>query len=469
MAAEKIYDAVFVGSSLISLAAAAVLAKRGKSVLFFDAADSKQDLPSSVFHFTLGPLLSLGFEEGGAMEGFFSELSLPIPNLKKKGFLFRKVDPLLQVVQSRHRVNLSLQRDDCIDDIKREFGGQVQQVKAFLDLIEKEHALFYSHIGRFSQIEIQGFGDRLTAWREKHHFLRSMRLQEKKSATSFLSPFSFDRDFLEFLSLQTRLAFGKNISDVSAYQLITLIAGLQKGGVRVIGGSPSLVEFFLKLIREWGGEVVQGKNILKVETERKKATGVVLQEGLSYQGRHLVVVESPTRGAARFYFTLRNEWIPAPMKENLIMTWGESVPEGAEDIVIVRLSLAEEEANFPPGVRGLSVTCPLLPGKGLADIRVDLLKTALLERLSWLIPFSRSKLQEAIRESGQNNLPLFPDSLEREWVENSKEVSNGILRYLRPRKTDNVFLIQNDLSGQIGWGSHFLSAMALAETIGRSR
>ncbi|HZR46656.1 MAG TPA: NAD(P)-binding protein, partial [Candidatus Manganitrophaceae bacterium] len=199
MRENKKFDAVFVGSSLVSLAAAVALAKRGRSVALLDRPDDLASrVPDPTFHFSLGPFLYLGFEEGGAAEGFFSELALPIPTLKKKGLSYKKNIPYLQVVQARHRVDLHLQKEDYLDELKREFGGQLQQIKTFLETIEKEEALLYPYIGKFSQVELSGLGDRLNAWRQRLQFLQAVRNHQKKSATEFLAPFEFQPDFIEY-------------------------------------------------------------------------------------------------------------------------------------------------------------------------------------------------------------------------------------------------------------------------------
>ncbi|MDC4203340.1 MAG: hypothetical protein MPW17_02430 [Candidatus Manganitrophus sp.] len=75
MTERKKYDAVFAGCSLTSLAAAAALAKRGRSVLVL--AGTEVHFPSPLFRFAQGPLLYLGFEEGGRWK--VSSRSFPSP------------------------------------------------------------------------------------------------------------------------------------------------------------------------------------------------------------------------------------------------------------------------------------------------------------------------------------------------------------------------------------------------------
>ena len=469
MRENKKFDAVFVGSSLVSLAAAVALAKRGRSVALLDRPDDLASrVPDPTFHFSLGPFLYLGFEEGGAAEGFFSELALPIPTLKKKGLSYKKNIPYLQVVQARHRVDLHLQKEDYLDELKREFGGQLQQIKTFLETIEKEEALLYPYIGKFSQVELSGLGDRLNAWRQRLQFLQTVRNHQKKSATEFLAPFEFQPDFIEYLNLLSLFAFRKPLTEISSYDLILLISGLQKGGVRMVGGYFTLLDFFRKLIKEHGGEIIENGKVLRADLSGKKVDGLFLEGGALLSGHHLILTQAPSNAAVTFYFTIRRDWIPSPMKESILMTWGEEVPPDAEDILILRLSLPEEEKEFPPGYRGLAVTCVLRSNVSAEAVRLEEIKSRLLARLQWLIPFSKSEIKEVPHRSAAADL-FFPFELEKSWNENSKKISKGVLAYLQPKEAKNVFILPSDLSGHLGWGSAFLAAVTLTDLIEGNR
>lgn len=468
MRENKKFDAVFVGSSLVSLAAAVALAKRGKSVALVDRPDPASRILDPAFDFSVGPFLYLGFEEGGAAEGFFSELALPIPTLKKKGLSYKRNVPYLQMVQARHRVDLHIQKEDYLDELKREFGSELQQIKAFLESIEKEETLLYPYLGKFSQVELSGLTDRLAAWRQRLQFLQTVRNHQKKSATEFLAPFSFQPDFIEYLNLLSFFAFRKSLSKISSYDLILLVSGLQKGGVRMIGGAFTLLDFFRKLIKEHGGEIFEGGKVVRVDLGGKKAEGIFLETGALLSGHHLIVTGAPVHAIVPFYFTVRKDAIPSPMRETILMTWGDEVPSGAEDVLILRLSLPEEEKDFPAGYRGLAVTCLLRPDVPPEAARLEEMKAKLLGRLQWLIPFSKSEIKEVPHRNSVGD-PFFPAETEKGWNENAKTVSKGALAYVQPKEAKNVFVLPSDLSEHLGWGSSFLAAMTLTELIEGNR
>lgn len=473
---NKHYDAVFIGSALVSLSAAALLSKRGRSVCFLDTTDMmERSVPDAAFYYTLGPYLYFGFEKGGAMEGFFSELGLPIPNLRKDGLIYQKCNPSLQVVQSSHRLNVYSKKEDYSDELKREFGKQIHQIKSYLEEVERIDCLLYPFLGRFSQLELQGVGDRLNEWGQRRDFLSALGRHQRKPALDFLKPYLFDKAFLEYLDLHALFAYRKHLSDISAYELIILVSGLQRGGVRVIGGCRTVIHFLRNLILRWGGEILQRKRVLNVEMKGKRIVeGLRLDDGSLLRGRQFIVSQSEKDSALHFYYHIQGKCIPFPMKETLVMTWGTAPPKDFIDVLIVRLSLPQEEEGFSEGLRGLSVTAIIQPGAQVDPSRAEDLKKRVLDRLHWLIPFSNMTIKEAgettLQQSGApEEKGLLSSEFEHRFRDSAKPVSSGLLNYLQPRAWKNVFLFPSDFSEDIGWGASFLAAKRLADVIEKSK
>ncbi|HIE64531.1 MAG: hypothetical protein ABGX83_02820 [Nitrospira sp.] len=474
---NKYYDVVFIGSTLVSLATAALLAKKGQSVCFLDTTDLlESSVPDATFYYTLGPYLYFGFERGGAMEGFFSKLGLPIPNLKRDGLFYHRSNPSLQVVQSSHRLNVYSKKEDYADELKREFGKQIRHIKSCLEEVEHVDRLFYPFLGRFSQLELRGFGDRLNEWGQRRDFSNALGRHQRKSALYFLAPYPFDKAFLEYLDLHALFAYRKKLAEISSYELITLISGLQRGGVRVLGGCRTVIHFLQRLIEKWGGEVLHRKKVSDIEMAGKRLVeGIRLDDGSLLRGRKFIVSQSENDAVLHFYYHIQAELIPSPMKETLIMTWGSAPPKGFFDALIVRLSLAQEEEGFPSGLRGLSVTAIMQPGSHIDSTHSDHVKERVLDRLHWLIPFSKMSIKEIGRSAplqksdslvGRRSLS---SELERRLRQNTKSVSNGILNYLQPREGKNLFLLPSDFSNPVGGGASFLAAKSLADKIEKSK
>ncbi|MFQ5579292.1 MAG: hypothetical protein ACE5FZ_01655 [Nitrospiria bacterium] len=473
---NKHYDAVFIGSTLVSLATAAFLSKKGRSVCFLDTTDLMEaTVPDAAFYYTLGPCLYFGFEEGGAMEGFFSELGLPIPNLRKNGLIYHKCNPALQVILPSHRLNVYTQKEDYGDELKREFGKQIQDIKSCLEEVAHIDRLFYPFLGRFSQLELLGVGDRLNEWGQKRDFINALGRHQRKPALYFLKPYPFDKSFLEYLDLLALFAYRKHLSEISAYELIVLISGLQRGGVRVIGGCRTLIYFLRNLIEKWGGQILQGKKVTDIEMMGKRfVEGLRFDDGSLLKGKQFILSKCENDTALYCYYHIREEIIPSPMKETLIMTWGKVPPKGFLNVLIVRLSLPQEVKGFPAGFRGLSVTAISKPGTNIDPDRSNDLKGRVLDRLHWLIPFSKGLINEVGEPAFQMSCGLgksgpLPSELEQRIREKAKPISSGVLSYLQPRGGKNLFLLSSDFSDAIGGGASFLAAKSLADLIGKSK
>ncbi len=472
---NKHYDAIFVGNGLVSLSAAALLSKRGRSVCFLDTTEMRErTVPDEAFYYALGPYLYFGFEKGGAMEGFFSELSLPIPNLKKDGLVYQKCNPSLQVIQSTHRLNVYAGKEDYGDELKREFGGQIKEIKAYLKEVERIYLLLYPFLGRFSQLELQGVGDRLNEWGQRRDFANMLGRYQRKTALDFLEPYLFNKPFLDYLDLHALFAYRKHLSDISAYDLIILVSGLQRGGVRVLGGCRTVIDFLRNLILRWGGEILKNKKVLDVEMKgRRIVEGLRLDDGSFLKGRQFTVSQSKPNATLHFYYYIREEIIPSPMKETLVMTWEKPPPENFIDALIVRLSLPQEEEGFRKGVRGLSVTAMMQPGTQIDPARLKDLRKRVLDRLHGLIPFSKGIIEEAgetiPQPAGEDAVRLLPKALEHRLGDKAKPISNGLLNYLQPREGRNLFLLPSDFFEPIGGGASFLAAKTLADVIEKSK
>ena len=246
---------IFVGNSLSVLAVAALMSKKGHRVAVFPSVDTPCALPLPTLDFALGPLLLMGFEEQGAAEQFFQELSLPISSLKKKGLIIQRCTPLLQLVQSDHRMDLSSQREEYLEDLKREFKDQMHGIYTLFETIQRQAVSIKKYGIRPLPKEQQTARERLRAWHKDVAFRWQTYQQNRRGAATFLKSFSLEADFIEHLNLLSLFVFRKTLHSISKYQLIVLLSELQGKGVRIVGGYPKLITFLLKLIKEWGGEV----------------------------------------------------------------------------------------------------------------------------------------------------------------------------------------------------------------------
>jgi len=476
--ADKRYDAVFLGNSLTSLTAAAFLAKRGRRVFLLSNLDrTVAPLPDPAFRFSTGPLLYFGFERLGAMEGFFSELAFPIPTLRKKGLVYNKCTPLLQVIQPSHRVDLYADRDNYLDELKREYGSQVHKLKVLFEQVEREVSVFYPFLGQFQQVEISGMGERLGEWRRQLDFSKAVRTQQKALASDFLSQFSFSADLRHYFELLSLFAYKKPLSKLSAFDLILLLSGLQNGGVRMTGGYPTLVSFFHKLIKEWGGTISEGEKASGFERKGKTITELRLSHGGTVAGSQFIISKPPVNNVPDFFFRLPQDLLPPPMKETLLMTWGKDPPHGFLDILVLRLNIPDENREKNENVRRISVSVFLRERRKPLIFDHKALESKILERLYWLIPFSKTLIVPQASPLSQERFPFEAKKVfdpmrsgdsrdaEVEYAGKKKELIKGVSYYLRPKGDKNLLILPSDHRDGVAWGSAFVAGKRLADLI----
>ncbi|VAX32054.1 hypothetical protein MNBD_NITROSPIRAE01-1876 [hydrothermal vent metagenome] len=470
--ADQDYHAVFVGAGLISLTAAAALAKRGKRVLLLDTTRAHEsDIHDAGFDFSSGPLLYLGYEKWGAMEGYFSQLAYPIPSLQKKGFSFQKVSPLLQLVSNKHRLSLFSDEEAYFDELKREFPKQAQKLKTLFDQMTREAAYFYPSLGQFQQLEVEGMAERLNQWKKQLDISQAILQQQKKKAFELIEPLNFKPNVLAYFKLLFLFAFKKPMREVSAFEMIQLFSGFQRGGVRMQDGDATLQHFFQGLIQTLGGKILKTPKISKYEVENKHVVQINLCDGSTLKADHFVVAAPPHRKTLNFYFSMPTKLIPSPMREALVMTWGEKPPKDFEDLIVLRLNQnTAPETSKTPAPSLIAVSILLRENASALDIDHEKLRESLLKRLHWLIPFSESEIKtlpslehHEITEE-EISLPLgdITDGTK-------KEIAKGILNTLQPKGLKNVYWVKGHTSDYLGQGSAFLAGHHLAEFIEKSK
>ena len=469
---DQYYHAVFVGTGLISLTAAAALLKKGKRVLLLDTSTpSEAKIHDAGFDFSCGPLLYLGYEKWGAMEGYFSKLAYPIPSLQKKGFSFQKVSPLLQLVLNKHRLSLFSDEERYFDEIKREFPAQAQKLKTLFDQISREAAYFYPSLGQFQQLEVEGMAERINQWKKQLDMSQAILQQQKKKAFEMIEPLKFKTNVLDYFKLLFLFAFKKPMEAVSAFEMIQLFSGLQRGGIRMRDGDATIQHFFQSLIQTKGGKILKTRGISKYEIEQKRVVGISLSDGTILKADHFIVAAPSDRKTLNFYFSIPRKLIPSPMQAALVMTWDEKPPKNLKNLIVLRLNQDSVSAEIAETSDQSLMAVSILIRENItaSDIDTQKLRESLLKRLHWLIPFSESEIKTV--SSLDNGQELEEETLlppgAAEGI--TKEMTKGILSYFQPKGLKNIYWIDTHKSEYLAQGSAFLAGYHLAEFIEKSK
>jgi len=468
---DQHYHTVFFGTGLTLLTAAAALAKKGKRVLLLNT-KSKIDceIHAQGFDFACGPLLYLGFEKWGAMEGYFSQLAYPIPGLQEKGFSFQKIAPLLQVVLPHHRLSLFSDEEPYFDELNREFSSEVQKLKKVFARVKQEAAYFYPYLGQFPQLEVEGVAERINQWKKQLDISQAVVQQQKKKALEMLEPQNFSPEVQAYFKRLFLFAFKKPMADVSAFEMIQFFSGLQRGSVRMRDGYATFQHFFHGLIQSWGGGILEKPEISTYEIEKKRVIRINLSDRSTLKADHFVVAQPSQQKILNFYFTIPVQLVPAPMKPALLMTWGETPPKQVEDLLVVRLNEIEQKKSTSASEnRLLAVSVLLREGFSASTADREMLCQKVCERLHWLIPFSESNISTVDRlgpqKQTEENIVLPPGTMDG----TEKEIMAGTLAYLQPKGLKNVYVIHSDQSDYLAQGSVFLAGHRLAQFLETSK
>lgn len=122
------YDTIVLGNDPGSLVAAVTLANHGKKVLLL-AEDTLPCYSESGYTFDIDPLPWTGFTRGNVFRQFLSHLGMPQEE--------PPVNPTLQIIFQKHRVELCGTAERDITEIEREFPDKTSAIRSFYSFLAK--------------------------------------------------------------------------------------------------------------------------------------------------------------------------------------------------------------------------------------------------------------------------------------------------------------------------------------------
>lgn len=118
------YDLAVLGAGLGGLAVAARAVRAGKRVILFDPAGqpggTAADRSAGGQRFTAGPALIYGFEPGGPLRAFWSELGIPMEG--------STASPAYQVALPDRRITVSPDAGATLEELRREFPREIDRI-----------------------------------------------------------------------------------------------------------------------------------------------------------------------------------------------------------------------------------------------------------------------------------------------------------------------------------------------------
>jgi phytoene dehydrogenase-like protein len=285
---------VVIGSGINGLSAAALLAKKGKSVIVLESASEfggavrteEVTLPGFK-HDLFATNLSL-FAGGGVMAALKDDLI-------RNGLEFvPSAKPYCSVFPDGKSIGIVMDRDANIATLTRVAPGDVESWKA---LTQKLGALA-PHLFPILGTELPSFAAAKSlykTWRaigtEGLFDLIRMLLQSSRAFTdeNFVHP--------ETKALAAtwgmHLDYGPDISGGALFSFLESIGGQEFGMVLGKGGADTLIKALVGVIKENGGTLITNAKVTEILTTNGKATGVRTVDGKVYEADKVIANVNP--------------------------------------------------------------------------------------------------------------------------------------------------------------------------------
>jgi len=285
---------VIIGSGINGLSAAALLAKRGKSVTVLESATEfggavrteEVTLPGFK-HDLFATNLSL-FAGGGVMAALKDDLI-------RNGLEFvPSAKPYCSVFPDGKSIGIVMDREANIATLNRVAPGDVESWKALTTKL----GTLAPHLFPILGTELPSFAAAKSlykTWRaigtEGLFDLIRLLLQSSRAFTDehFVHP--------ETKALAAiwgmHLDYGPDISGGALFSFLESIGGQEFGMVLGKGGADNLIKSLVAVIKENGGTLVSGARVTEIITNNGKATGVKTADGKVYEATKIIANVNP--------------------------------------------------------------------------------------------------------------------------------------------------------------------------------
>ncbi|MCX5834684.1 MAG: hypothetical protein NTV99_09285, partial [Deltaproteobacteria bacterium] len=406
------YDTIVIGQDISSLLAAIISTRHGlKTALVRDGAPLECFRVGN-YTFNIDPFPWSGFGDTQALGRLLRELNIPPSVLSRVAPL----NPALQIVHPRHRLDLFLEREELLQDLVREFPEKKKGIGRLYRRALKDNSFLDQHLARFASLSLRSFQDSM---KERMARMEAMVTREILFSSRFsrtLPKNSLPRNLIEagFFVL-SNLQIGERIPLVSARLLLLPLMGIYyfQGGKHL----------FLKCLDEkfesLRGDLIEGGAVsdiqLGTKVEMKLRRG---EQNMTMIGRQLLV-STKWPGLRSLMFHHRRF---RRLKETLERLEGtlypftihlgideKGIPERMSEYVVVipdeqsslygRLVFLETSATgdtglAPSGKRSLSATVFLeRPAEDLEDNVLEGVSQTILKRLRGFLPFLEENIE----------------------------------------------------------------------------
>ena len=336
------FDVAVVGTGLGGLAAAAVLSKKKKTIVF-ERNDSATKTVGMVekdgFMFFAAPAISYGFEKGGAFDSIITNLGIE-KNVQEQISCF-------QVALPDRRITVYPDQNSTLNELRREFPKEINALIKFYRDIHKAAA--------------KNAKSRLSSYLSKH-----------RTTAGFIRKYRFSRELMSFFNVQSLFYFQRPVEDLQFSSFITLCTSFP---FRHKEGGWDLAEQMYRVIHQHAGEVSGFDASCELVVKGKRAIGIKTAHAFVETSTILLNGEPPQHPTT-LLIALREEVVPVGMCRDVIC-----LPDYARPHVFFTLSLSNSQDTVAPrDMRTLSAS--FWPYE---NVPVD--SQALVGQISKIMPF----------------------------------------------------------------------------------
>jgi hypothetical protein len=314
------YDLAVVGAGLGGLAATALLSRKNKKAIVLEPGNAVggalRTFEKRGFVFNTGPTLSFGFERGGAIQDLYESLGV--------SHNASMLSPCYQVALPDRRITVYAEHGETLEELKREFPNEIDTIARFYRDLKKK--------------SIQNIKNRFFA-----------NLSSRISAGWFIRRYSFSREIIAFLDIQSRYFFRQTIDDISLTSLITLC---DTAPLMVHGGFKKIVQQMVDVLLKNSGEILYHVPPTEITFSNNQVAGFTTPEGFVESAFVLLNTEQQRREQVLF-MGIRNEVVPIAMLANVIGLTDYSFPER---FFALTLGDPDDETVAPKGMRTLTAS-----------------------------------------------------------------------------------------------------------------
>jgi phytoene dehydrogenase-like protein len=404
------YDLIVIGGGMAGLATGALAASRGLRPLVLEQREAPggacATLERKGYRFDAGASLLWGFEAGGSLRALVDEVGAPVEALP--------LEPGFQVAIPGHRLSFYQNPDRFWREIRREFPGAMDGLRAFhAELEGMDAALGRLDLGE-GDLPPRTVWQRLRRWRGRSQEEEGLRRRAHEILADLPAWNALPPEVQQVFRMALRHL---GHADPSAPVLLAarLLGLLRLGFAAVRGGAGALAAALAAMVERRGGTVRPMVRATEVLLRGRRAAGVRTADGAVLEAPAVVVtvapgllaghllperaeafpdgLPGPATAALTLYLGLDEAILPSEMGPQVLLGPGASLEPGGIETLSISTSPAWESSRAPLGRRALTVTAyvPLAEGSLPA---VDWTRTGqrVLDALEDLIPGIRRHL-----------------------------------------------------------------------------